>query len=82
MIVVNDPDYIIEPTVAALLEASLDRSDADHAACPRLIESADEALLIPAPVLVENEPNLATLDRRHFGIPRPRHRESIELLPA
>ena len=35
------------------LYASLDRSDADHAACRRLIEEADEPLLIPAPVLVE-----------------------------
>lgn len=29
-----------------------------------------------------NEPKLATLDRRHFGLLRPRHRESIELLPT
>jgi len=29
-----------------------------------------------------NESKLATLDRRHFGLLRPRHRESIELLPA
>jgi predicted nucleic acid-binding protein len=129
------------------LYASLDRSDADHAVCRALIESADEALVIPAPVLVEvdywihrhlhpgalvalladieagaysvvdlavadharvrelcdryadadvgfvdaavlaiverlNEPKLATLDRRHFGLLRPRHRESIDLLPA
>jgi len=129
------------------LYASLDRSDADHAACRALIESADEPLVIPAPVLVEvdywihrrlhagalvvlladveagayvvadlmttdyarvrelcdryadgdigfvdaavlaiverfNESKLATLDRRHFGILRPRHRDSIELLPA
>jgi predicted nucleic acid-binding protein len=28
------------------------------------------------------EPKLATLDRRHFAMLRPRHRESIELLPA
>ena len=35
------------------LYASLDRSDADHAACRALIESASEALVIPAPVLVE-----------------------------
>lgn len=127
--------------------ASLDRSDADHAACRALIEAAGEPLVIPAPVLVEvdywihrrlnpgvlgvllsdveagayvvadlevadyarvrelcdryadadvgfvdaavlaivermNEPKLATLDRRHFGLLRPRHRESIELLPA
>lgn len=35
------------------LYASLDRSDQDHAACRRLIETADEPLVIPAPVLVE-----------------------------
>jgi predicted nucleic acid-binding protein len=35
------------------LYASLDRSDADHAACRQLIETADEQLIIPAPVLVE-----------------------------
>jgi hypothetical protein len=35
------------------LYASLDRSDADHAACRELIEAADEPLVIPEPVLVE-----------------------------
>lgn len=35
------------------LYASLDRRDADHAACRRLIETAEEPLIIPAPVLVE-----------------------------
>lgn len=35
------------------LYASLDRSDADYAACRRLIETAEEPLIIPAPVLVE-----------------------------
>lgn len=129
------------------LYASLDRSDDNHKMCRLLIESADEPILIPAPVLVEvdywihqrlhvgvlsalladieagaylvadlassgyprvrelcdryadadigfvdaavfaivermNETKLATLDRRHFGLLRPRHRESIELLPA
>jgi predicted nucleic acid-binding protein len=28
------------------------------------------------------EPKLATLDRRHFGLLRPRHRDAIELLPV
>lgn len=28
------------------------------------------------------ESKLVTLDRRHFGLLRPRYRESIELLPA
>jgi len=35
------------------LYASLDRSDADHVSCRRLIEDAGEPLVIPAPVLVE-----------------------------
>jgi predicted nucleic acid-binding protein len=35
------------------LFASLDRNDADHRASRRLIESATEPLIIPAPVLVE-----------------------------
>ena len=128
------------------LYASLDRSDADHAACRAMIESADEPLVIPVPVLVEvdywihqrlhpgalvalladielgayavedlvaadygrvrqlcdryadadigfvdaavlaiverlDEPKLATLDRRHFGSLRPRHRDALMLLP-
>ncbi len=29
-----------------------------------------------------NEPKLATLDRRHFGLLRPRHVEALELLPG
>lgn len=126
--------------------ASLDRSDDDHQRCRRLIEEADEPLLIPAPVLVEvdylihrsltpgvlvalladidsgayemvsvtpadhrriaqlcdryadadigyvdaavlaiverlDEPKLATLDRRHFSVLRPRHVEALRLLP-
>ena len=35
------------------LYAGLDRRDAKHAACRRLIEEAEEPLVIPAPVLVE-----------------------------
>ena len=35
------------------LYASLDRSDADYVACRRLIEAADEPLVIPTPVVVE-----------------------------
>lgn len=33
--------------------ASLDRTDNDHATCRKLIETVDEQLIIPAPVLVE-----------------------------
>lgn len=129
------------------LYASLDRSDSDHAACRRLIETAGEPLVIPAPVFVEvdywihtrlhpgvlvallddilagayivedlrpddyrrirelcdryadadvgfvdasvlavaerlNEPKLATLDHRHFGMMHPRHVDALRLLPA
>ncbi len=34
-------------------------------------------------VIVErlNESKLATLDRRHFGLLRPRHMDALELLP-
>jgi predicted nucleic acid-binding protein len=128
------------------LYASLDRRDADHESCRRLIENSAEPLVIPAPVLVEvdywirkwlrpavfvallddvaddaytvealkpedyrrvrevcdryadadigfvdaavlavaerlNEPKLATLDRRHFGLLRPRHVDALRLLP-
>ena len=128
------------------LYASLDRSDADYAACRQLIEQTDEPLVIPAPVLVEvdywihahlhpgvlaallddiiagayrveelqpgdyrrirelceryadadvgfvdaavltvverlDERKLATLDRRHFQILRPRHVDVLRLLP-
>ena len=128
------------------LYASLDRSDADHVSCRRLIETSTEPLVVPAPVLVEvdywiherlhpgvlaaflddiadgayavadllmedyrrvrtlcdryadadigfvdaavlaiverlNEPKLATLDRRHFGLVRPRHIDALRLLP-
>ena len=129
------------------LYAAYDRRDADHTACRRLIESTDEELLIPAPVIVEfdyltqsrkilqgpkilledildgafnvisltftdyercrelvsqysdfdigfvdaavlavterlNEPKLATLDHRHFHTLRPRHVNSLQLLPG
>jgi hypothetical protein len=35
------------------LYAALDRSDADHHPCRRLLEESNEPLLIPSPVLVE-----------------------------
>lgn len=128
------------------LYASLDRSDAEHARCRKLIEATNEPLIIPALVLVEvdywihvrlhagvlvalldditagayqveairpddyrrirelcdryadadvglvdaavlavverlNEPKLATLDHRHFGLLRPRHVDVLRLLP-
>lgn len=48
------------------LYASLDRDDADHRACRRLIESSDEPLVIPAPVLVEVDYWIHT--RLHPGV--------------
>jgi predicted nucleic acid-binding protein len=128
------------------LYASLDRRDADYQACRRIIETANEPLVIPAPVLVEvdywvrkslhpgvllallddieagayiaealiaedyrrvrqvcdqygdadigfvdaavlavverlRETKLATLDRRHFGLVRPRHVRALQLVP-
>jgi predicted nucleic acid-binding protein len=128
------------------LYAALDRDDAAHSACRRLLETAHEPLVVPSPVLVEvdywiherlhpgvlvallddiadggyrvedlkaedyrrvrelcdryadsdigfvdasvvaiverlNEPKVATLDRRHFGLIRPRHVNALRLLP-
>jgi uncharacterized protein len=128
------------------LFSALDRRDAHHQRCRRLLDEASEPLVVPAPVLVEvdywirkwlhpgilalllddidsggllvedlrpedyrrvreiclryadadigfvdaavlavverlNEPKLATLDRRHFGMLRPRHVDALRLLP-
>ena len=48
------------------LYASLDRSDADHQACRQLIKTADEPLIVPAPVLVEVDYWIHT--RLHPGV--------------
>ncbi|MCH8311173.1 MAG: VapC toxin family PIN domain ribonuclease, partial [Chloroflexi bacterium] len=48
------------------LYASLDRRDAHHISCRRLIEETDEKLIIPAPVLVEVDYWIHT--RLHPGI--------------
>jgi predicted nucleic acid-binding protein len=48
------------------LYASLDRSDADHRACRRLIETAIEPRIVPAPVLVEVDYWIHT--RMHPGV--------------
>jgi predicted nucleic acid-binding protein len=128
------------------LYAALDRDDADHQSCRKLILESRESLVVPSPVLVEvdywihrrlhpdilvaflediekgayrvenlvpsdyervrelchryadsdigfvdaavmavverlNEPKLATLDHRHFGMIRPRHIDALVLLP-
>jgi hypothetical protein len=70
----------------AYLVADLDTSDYARVRelCDRYADAdvgfVDAAVL--AVVERFNEPKLATLDRRHFGLLRPRHRESIEFLPA
>ena len=129
------------------LYAALDRRDRAHGSCRRLIEEADERLIVPSAVLPEldylvsermgvgpmlafiqdvadgafqiedvtdseysrirelmdgyadqdlgfvdaavvtlaerlNETKIATLDRRHFSVVRPRHVASFKLLPA
>lgn len=52
-----------------------------HQICERYedVGFVDAAIL----AIVErlNEPKLATLDRRHFGMLRPRHVETLTLLP-
>ena len=128
------------------LYAAMDRADQDHGACARLLETTDEQVIVPAPVLVEvdwlagqrlhpdaflsfladidagrlgivdgqaedyrrvselldryrdlplgfvdaavlaiverlKETKLATLDRRHFSIVRPRHVPALRLTP-
>jgi predicted nucleic acid-binding protein len=130
-----------------VLFASLDRRDQHHDVCRELILNADEARVVPAPVLVEldyfirtrlteivhvaflrditegayyvedlrhedylrvreicakysdhdiglvdasivaiaerlNETKVATIDHRHFGLIRPRHVKSFQLVPT
>ncbi len=48
------------------LYASLDRTDADHSAARHLIESTDEVLVVPSPVLVEVDYWIHT--RLHSGV--------------
>ena len=128
------------------LYAAMDRADQDHLACARLLETTDEKVLVPSPVIVEldwlagqrlgpdafrsfladsqegllevvdlqaqdygrirelldryrdlalgfvdaavltvverlGETKLATLDRRHFTVVRPRHVPALRLVP-
>lgn len=64
----------LAPTDYARIRELCDRyADAD-------VGFVDAAVLAVVERLGESK--LATLDRRHFALLRPRHRESIELLPA
>lgn len=66
----------------------VDLQPADYTRVRELVDRyADAAIgFVDASVLaiVERlgEPKLATLDRRHFGLLRPRHVDSLELVPA
>lgn len=65
-----------------------DLTPADYARVRELVDRSADADIgfVDAAVLalVERlgESKLATLDRRHFSLLRPRHRESIALLPS
>lgn len=69
----------------AYLVADLETADYRRVAelCDRYADAdigfVDAAVLAVVERL--DEPKLATLDRRHFTVLRPRHRDSIELLP-
>lgn len=64
-----------------------DLTDGDYARCAELIETyADLPLgFVDAAVMAVAERlgigSLATVDRRHFSVVRPRHVEAFELLP-
>ncbi len=68
------------------LVAAADRADKDHAACLALLED-DEGPLggTDASVIALAERHgatrVATLDRRHFTVVRPRHVQALDLLP-
>lgn len=61
------PDY---PRIRELIDGYADQD----------IGLVDAAVLALAERL--GEPKIATLDRRHFSVLRPRHVEALELLPA
>ena len=63
-----------------------DMEHEDLARVTEIVDRYEDVDLVDAVVMamVErfDEPKLATVDRRHFSKIRPRHRDSIELLPA
>ena len=61
------------------LVAAADRADKDHVACQELLED-DEGPLVTTGLVIA-EVRVATLDRRHFTVVRPRHVQALELLP-
>jgi len=77
----------IDTIVAGELEVA-DLTVGDYARASELMRTyADLKVgLVDCAVLAVTErlgePKLATLDRRHFSVMRPRHVEALELLPA
>lgn len=69
--------FTVEPLIAADYErvGELMKTYSDQR-----IGFVDAAVLAVVERL--GEPKLATLDRRHFAVMRPRHTEALELLPT
>lgn len=63
-----------------------DLAESDYVRVAEIMDRYDQIGFVDAAVLAVcerlGEPKLATLDRRHFGIVRPRHVEALQLLPA
>ena len=68
--------YVVEDLVASDYERV-------RTLCDRYADSDIGFVDAAVMAIVErlDEPKLATLDHRHFGLLRPRHRESITLVP-
>lgn len=97
-VVLPEVDYLLSsrggagPMVALLRDVdsgALVLEDLEHEDYQRvadIVDRYDDVGFVDAAVLaiVERlgEPKLATLDRRHFAQLRPRHVESLELLPG
>ena len=68
----------------AVVEPALDDYQRIRELCDRYADSdvgfVDAAVLAICERL--NEPKLATLDRRHFAVMRPRHVDALRLLPV
>ena len=63
-----------------------DLTDDDYDRAIEVMDRYEQIGFVDASVLAIcerlEEPKLATLDRRHFGMVRPRHVEALELLPG
>jgi predicted nucleic acid-binding protein len=63
-----------------------DLIEEDYERVREVMDRYDQVGFVDASVLAIcerlDEPKLATLDRRHFGMMRPRHVDALELLPG